>query len=361
MLELSKLTNGKPLSTLAEHLLRTSGLTATFQLDTPKLERFLATIEAGYSNEVPYHNKAHAASVLHMTHALMLHGGVAAIVGSGQHFYKPGSIGSETAATAELYPPGSLESLACMFAAIVHDFEHLGLNNGFLVATQHPRALRYNDMHVNESHHVAAAFEVLLLEPDCNFLSALPPAVFAAFRKLVVALVGATDMAVDKEIVNNFSQLVATAKLQAADKNQMTSAGIGDANMASNKVAAAEAPFVFMPSCEKEAVAALQLVLKAADLGHLALPWDQHVGWVQALEAELFLQGDTETALGKPTSFLCDRNAPGVTQSQVGFFNFVVNPLYDALESAFPATNPMVEQVAANGAAWKAKSTANSD
>jgi len=296
-----------------------------------------------------------------MTHALMLHGGVAAIVGSSQHFYKASTDNTGAAAVPVRYPPGALESLACMFAAIVHDFEHLGLNNGFLVATQHPRALRYNDLHVNESHHAASAFEVLLLEPDCNFLAAMPAPVFAAFRKLVVALVGATDMALDKEIVSNFAQLVATAKVQGADDNHMNSAGNDHTALAPNKIAPAEGPFVFVPSCEKEAVACLQLVLKAADLGHLALPWDQHVVWVQALEAELFLQGDAEAALGKPVSFLCDRNAAGVTQSQVGFFNFVVNPLYSALESAFPDTYPMVEQVAANGAAWKAKSNTTSD
>lgn len=348
MLELSALTGGRPLATLAEHLLRASGLAAAFQLDTPKLQRFLATVEAGYSNSAPYHNKAHAASVVHMTHALLTHGGVAAAVGAGHHFLSapPSSGDTAAAATVVSYPPGALESLACLFAAVVHDFEHLGLTNGFLVATQHPRAVRYNDVHVNEHHHLAAAFEVLL-QPDCNFLAALPPPAFAAFRKLVVALVQATDMAVDQSIVRGFGQTVANAAAQQAAGAPATACPAADI-----------VPCAFAPGCEADAVQALQLVLKAADLGHLALPWNQHWSWVQALEAELFLQGDAETALGKPTSFLCDRTAPGVTQSQDGFFNFVVAPLFGTLESAFPGAKPMAKQVAANGAAWAAQSAA---
>jgi hypothetical protein len=337
--------------------LRRNGLVAAFQLDVSKLRRFLSTVEAGYSNGVPYHNKAHAASVVHMTHALLRHGGVAAVVGAGQHFYSaPPTVGADaTGAAGVAYPAGALETLACLFAAVVHDLEHLGKNNAFLVKSQHPRAVRYNDAHVNEHHHLAAAFEVLL-RPDCNFLGALPPPVFAAFRQLVVALVTATDMAVDKSIVSSFGHTLAQAAAQAAkvDANSDAADGAGDASTSP----AAAAPWAFAPACEADAVAALQLVLKAADLGHLALPWGQHLGWVELLEEEFFQQGDAEKALGHPTSFLCDRTAPGVTQSQEGFFNFVVTPLFSTLELAFPEAKPMVKQVTANGAAWAALTAA---
>ena len=99
---------------------------------------------------------------------------------------------------------------------LVHDYEHMGLNNAYLSKMQHERALRYNDNHVNEHHHVAAAFTVLLkphppsplslflslslsfsnsrpnlpcnhqvlLKPECNFLEALPPPLFATFRRV---------------------------------------------------------------------------------------------------------------------------------------------------------------------------------
>ena len=62
----------------------------------------------------------------------------------------------------------------------------------------------------------------------------------------------------------------------------------------------------------------LQMVLKCADLGHLASAWDLHVQWVLRLQEESFAQGDREKALGlHPTSFLCDRCKPGAYETQV--------------------------------------------
>merc|ERR1719379_228012 len=89
---------------------------------------------------------------------------------------------------------GQLEYMACLVAAAIHDYEHLGLSNDFLVKTHHERALRYNDQHVNENHHVAASFAVLH-RPECNFLEHLPAGDYRQLRGLVVELVLATDMA----------------------------------------------------------------------------------------------------------------------------------------------------------------------
>jgi hypothetical protein len=50
--------------------------------------------------------------------------------------------------------------LACIIAALVHDFEHLGVNNDYLVKICHERAFAHNDRAPNENHHVMAAFKV---------------------------------------------------------------------------------------------------------------------------------------------------------------------------------------------------------
>merc|ERR1712025_493437 len=71
----------------------------------------------------------------------------------------------------------------------------------------------------------------------------------------------------------------------------------------------------------QDATIALQMALKCADLGHLSLCWSSHMRWVQRLEAEFFAQGDKEMKQGMPeVSFLMDRNEPGASDSQVGFF-----------------------------------------
>jgi 3'5'-cyclic nucleotide phosphodiesterase len=61
---------------------------------------------------------------------------------------------------------------------MVHDYEHGGLTNDFLINTSAPLALTYNDKAPLENHHVSAAF-LLLAEPSCNFLDKLSKPVSA--------------------------------------------------------------------------------------------------------------------------------------------------------------------------------------
>lgn len=68
---------------------------------------------------------------------------------------------------------------------MVHDFEHGGLTNDFLVNSLDRLAVRYNDRSPLENHHLAAAFN-LLQQPDFHFLSALPKGEFERFRKVGV-------------------------------------------------------------------------------------------------------------------------------------------------------------------------------
>lgn len=66
---------------------------------------------------------------------------------------------------------------------VVHDFEHGGLTNDFLVNTLDRLAVRYNDRSPLENHHLAAAF-TLMQQPDFHYLSGLPKAEFDRFRKV---------------------------------------------------------------------------------------------------------------------------------------------------------------------------------
>merc|ERR1719310_488700 len=103
-----------------------------------------------------------------------------------------------------------------------------------------------------------------------------------------------------------------------------------------------------------DGVAVLQLALKCADLGHLSLCWSSHMRWVQRLEEEFFAQGDQETKLGMPeVSFLMDRKKQGASDTQVGFFDFVVLPLFRELVGMFPRARPMLSAVEENYQKWK--------
>jgi len=219
--------------------------------------------------------------------------------------------------------------LAGVLAAIVHDYEHEGLSNDFLIKTLSSRAVRHNDKSPNENHHVAAAFEVLL-QPECNFLSEMPTSEFRLLRKLVVDLVLGTDMAQNTKIVQSFR---ASRERCVAD--------------------AASSVTPLAPSSADDAILALQVALKCADMGHLALSWSSHMQWVRRLETEFFSQGDKEKVLNMPeTSFLMDREKPGVSETQTGFFDYVVFPLFRPFVEAFPLASPVLLTVEENYQQW---------
>eukprot|EP00428_Durinskia_dybowskii_P012238 CAMPEP_0170223444 /NCGR_PEP_ID=MMETSP0116_2-20130129/11422_1 /TAXON_ID=400756 /ORGANISM="Durinskia baltica, Strain CSIRO CS-38" /LENGTH=662 /DNA_ID=CAMNT_0010474147 /DNA_START=14 /DNA_END=1998 /DNA_ORIENTATION=+ len=296
-LGLAEASDNQPLSTLAYYLIDRSGLMEQFGMEPGKLCCFLREIEQGYDDSNAYHNRSHAASVLHVTHALLQHTDLAALVASTLESKDVGDCDRE-----------SLVKLACLLAAAVHDFEHKGLSNDFLVRTSDDRAVRYNDLHVNENHHIAASFEVLR-RPDCNFLGALSAGALRELRRLMIAIVLGTDMADSNPIAQAFAE---------ARSRQATTQG---------ETSAEASATAFVPASEQDATLLLQMAIKCSDLGHLALSWESHVRWVARLEDEFFAQGDHEKALGFPQiSFLMDREKPGASETQVGFMDFVVFP-----------------------------------
>ena len=55
-----------------------------------------------------------------------------------------------------------MEIFSLLFASLVHDIGHKGVNNSFLVQTRDPLAIIYNDFSVLENMHAAKTFELLL-------------------------------------------------------------------------------------------------------------------------------------------------------------------------------------------------------
>merc|ERR1711988_1308171 len=190
-LSLAELTKNKPLSFLGTYLFEHHGLLAFFNMDCKKLENFMLTIEQGYPVTNQYHNRAHAASVVHLMHMLLSRGGVL------------DACLAAVSAVEDKTRQQKLLTLAALLAAIVHDFEHEGVNNDFLVKTSSEKAVRYNDRSPNENHHVAAAW-VVLQRTDCDFLNTLSVEERRLLRSIVVELVLSTDMAEHGQILNKF-------------------------------------------------------------------------------------------------------------------------------------------------------------
>ena len=140
----AQLTEGRPLRTVALHLLRRRGLVGRLGLPEDKLTSFLDETELLYPPN-PYHNSSHAADVTQ-------------------------AVGAMLAAGTLPQQLSDLELLAVILAAAVHDLGHPGVGNDFLVATNSEAALQYNDRSINENMHLATAFR-LLTKPDNNFIS----------------------------------------------------------------------------------------------------------------------------------------------------------------------------------------------
>jgi len=70
---------------------------------------------------------------------------------------------------------------------------------------------------------------------------------------------------------------------------------------------------------------------------------------------EFCQQGDEEKKLGLPVSPLCDRETLNVAKSQVGFFNFLVLPLFGAFAQArfCVGFEPILRGVHSNFRTWK--------
>lgn len=81
-----------------------------------------------------------------------------------------------------------LEIFAALIAASIHDADHPGVNNQFLVNSSSEMALMYNDESVLENHHLAVGFQLLQTE-SCDILENLSKEERQKFRKIVIDMV----------------------------------------------------------------------------------------------------------------------------------------------------------------------------
>lgn len=101
-----------------------------------------------------------------------------------------------------------LELLALYCSAAMHDYEHPGRNNQFLVSISSPLALLYNDKSVLENHHAAASWKLLVSDPKFNFLVDLERDEWKRFRFLCLENILATDLNRHFAIISDFKTRV---------------------------------------------------------------------------------------------------------------------------------------------------------
>ena len=177
----------EPLTFLLACVLAQHELTGTFGVGHARVAAFASALHGAHNGAHRFHNAQHAADVLYGTHMLIVQSGV-----------------------VELFALERSHLLALLISAAVHDVRHPGVTNAFLVNSNDPLAITYNDRSVLESFHCAEAFR-LMQHPARNLLHALDAKTYREVRSLVVRMVLATDMA---EHFSHVTELVSTAPKQ---------------------------------------------------------------------------------------------------------------------------------------------------
>ncbi|XP_006865889.1 PREDICTED: cGMP-inhibited 3',5'-cyclic phosphodiesterase B [Chrysochloris asiatica] len=315
--------SGRILSQVMYTLFQDTGLLEIFKIPTQQFMNYFHALENGY-RDIPYHNRIHATDVLHavwylttrpipgfqQTHNDHGTGNEADSddrINSGQIAYissKSCSIPDESYGCLSSHIP-ALELMALYVAAAMHDYDHPGRTNAFLVATNAPQAVLYNDRSVLENHHAASAWNLYLSHPEYNFLLNLDHVEFKRFRFLVIEAILATDLKKHFDFLAEFN----------AKANDVNSNGIEWSN-------------------ENDRLLVCQVCIKLADINGPAKVRDLHMKWTEGIVNEFYEQGDEEANLGLPISPFMDRSSPQLAKLQESFITHIVGPLCNSYDAA---------------------------
>ncbi|XP_043989083.1 cAMP-specific 3',5'-cyclic phosphodiesterase 4B-like isoform X2 [Gambusia affinis] len=270
-------SHNRPLTCVMYKIFQERDLMRTFKIPTDTFVTFMLTLEDHYHSDVTYHNSLHAADVAQSTHILL-----------------------STPALDAVFT--DLEILAAIFAAAIHDVDHPGVSNQFLINTNSELALMYNDESVLENHHLAVGFK-LLQEDSCDIFQNLSKKQRQTLRRMVIDMVLATDMSKHMNLLANLKTMVETKKV--------TSSG------------------VLLLDNYTDRMQVLCNMVHCADLSNPTKPLDLYRQWTDRIMDEFFHQGDREREKGMEISPMCDKHTASVERTQVGFIDFIVHPLWE--------------------------------
>uniref|UniRef100_A0A3P8WKW9 Phosphodiesterase n=1 Tax=Cynoglossus semilaevis TaxID=244447 RepID=A0A3P8WKW9_CYNSE len=270
-------SHNRPLTCTMYTIFQERDLIRTFKIPTDTFVTFMLTLESHYHSDVAYHNSLHAADVAQSTHILL-----------------------STPALDAVFT--DLEILAAIFAAAIHDVDHPGVSNQFLINTNSELALMYNDESVLENHHLAVGFKLLQVE-NCDIFQNLTKKQRQTLRRMVIDMVLATDMSKHMGLLADLKTMVETKKV--------TSSG------------------VLLLDNYTDRMQVLRTMVHCADLSNPTKPLDLYRQWTDRIMDEFFHQGDRERERGMEISPMCDKHTASVERTQVGFIDYIVHPLWE--------------------------------
>ncbi|CAK9302778.1 unnamed protein product [Gordionus sp. m RMFG-2023] len=294
--KLNNVTSHRPLTCLTYTIFKKRNLIDIFKIPVSNLLNFIMCVEDHYLS-IPYHNRIHATDVTQSTHILL-----------------------SSSAFKNIF--NDLEIFAIIIASAIHDVDHPGYTNQFLINSCSDLAIIYNDEAVLENHHLAIAFKILQ-EPKCDIFVNLNTKKKSILRKLIIDLVLATDMSKHMKVLADLKTMVETKKIS----------GSGDLALESY--------------AEKNQI--LQAMIHCGDLSNPTKSLNLYKKWTSLIMEEYFLQGEKEKQCGLAISAMCDRETASVEKTQIGFMDYIVQPLWETwADLVYPDCQCMLQNLETN-------------
>ncbi|CAI5708848.1 unnamed protein product [Hyaloperonospora brassicae] len=211
-------------------------------LDLSVLPSFLRHIQERYDDSMPFHNATHAADVMHTLFMLLWNTRL------GEKISHHNKIGA-------------------LLAAVMHDVEHVGLTNDFLIKTGHPIARKYPTKAPMESKHMDLALQAVV-DPEFGILSKMTPVYQNEVLDVVRETISATALIYQPELLAEVNNTTADEWKMLEEEDTVLPQGLQ--------------------------VRALRIAMHVSDISQTMKPFTNHQKWVFRLNDEHYKQGELD-------------------------------------------------------------------
>jgi cAMP-specific phosphodiesterase len=279
-------------------LLWDTGLPKKFKCRKETLLDFILQCRRKY-RRVPYHNFYHVVDVCQTLHTFLYAGKAAEFL-------------------------TELECYVLLVTALVHDLDHMGVNNSFYLKTDSPLGILSSasgNNSVLEVHHCRLAIEILS-DPSCDVFEGLSEEEMAYAYHAMIDCILATDMARHAEELKRFEDLVESG---------------------------------FNKEDEAHRRLVMETLIKAGDVSNVTKPFEMSRMWAMAVTEEFYRQGDMEKEKGVEVLPMFDRSKNNeLARGQIGFIDFVAGKYYkDIAAGLLHGMQWCVDTVNKNRAQWQ--------
>jgi len=245
-----------------------------------------------------YHNWYHAVSCTHVCFMFLTLGGV-------DSFLNP------------------IESFSIMMGALIHDVDHPGNNNDFEVKASTTLAKLYRNS-VIERHSIKTGLNMCQENPDLNWLKLFNDKDCEYVKNFISEIILATDMVKHGDIVKSAVDLVAKGPQDYVSPNTASPSSISKAYFDRND--------------PRHRLFIGRLILHSADIsGPVHSSFEVAADWAVRVAAEFTKQSEKEQLLQLPvTPYMQGLDSQyKIAKMQVGFYQFMVMPLFHILGKLF--------------------------